>query len=158
MNNSSTIFLSVASLAYIIMLLIFYFSKSRIHTSENNIFRRLLFVSFFSLLAEIYITLLPADMSIFLFVISLKVYLVLCILWLSYFIEYVFIVTRNNHMKEMVDYQKRYKKEYIIFWMFTIMIIVLIILLPIYFFNENGMKLYKRKIFIEAIDYMVPFD
>ena len=109
MNNSSTIFLSVASLAYIIMLLIIYFSKSRIHTSENNIFRRLLFVSFFSLLAEIYITLLPADMSIFLFVISLKVYLVLCILWLSYFIEYVFIVTRNNHMKEMVDYQKRYK-------------------------------------------------
>ena len=43
-------------------------------------------------------------------------------------------------MKEMIDYQKRYKKEYIIFWMFTIMIIVLIILLPIYFFNENGMK------------------
>lgn len=24
--------------------------------------------------------------------------------------------------------------------------------------NENGIKLYKRKIFIEAIDYMVPFD
>lgn len=24
--------------------------------------------------------------------------------------------------------------------------------------NENGIKLYKRKNFIEAIDYMVPFD
>ena len=24
--------------------------------------------------------------------------------------------------------------------------------------NENGIKLYKRKIFIESIDYMVPFD
>ena len=140
MNNSSTIFLSVASLAYIIMLLIVYFSKSRVHTSENNIFTKLLFVSFFSLLAEIYITLIPPDMSSFLFVISLKIYLLLCILWLSYFVEYVFIVTRNNHGKEMIDYQKIYKKEYVIFWMFTIIIIFLIIFLPIYFFNENGMK------------------
>ena len=104
MNNSSTIFLSVASLTYIIMLLIIYFSKSRIHTSENNIFRRLLFVSFFSLLAEIYITLLPADMSIFLFVISLKVYLVLCILWLSYFIEYVFIVSIREYSNMIISF------------------------------------------------------
>ena len=86
--------------------MIVYFTKERIATSENKIFTKLLVVSFASLLSEIYITLMPIDLTIPLFVFSLKFYLIFVILWLSYFMEYVFIITRNRKDKILIDYKK----------------------------------------------------
>ena len=96
MSSSGTIFLSIASLAFISLLMIVYFTKERIITSENKVFTKLLIISFISLLSELYITLMPLDSNIPLFIFSLKFYLIFVILWLSYFMEYVFIVTRNK--------------------------------------------------------------
>lgn len=137
---SSTIFLSVASLCFIIMIMFVYFSKDKIDTSENRVFTKLLLVSFFSLISEICIVLMPKEMNFLPFVISMKVYLILCILWISYFMEYVFIVTRNNDNGTITNYRKNYKKTYIIFWFITIIILLLVAFLPTYFYNENGLK------------------
>lgn len=140
MGSSGTIFLSIASMFYMIMVAIVYFTKEKVNTSENKIFSKLVIVSLTSLFSEIYITLIPINMEIPLFVISLKVYLILCVFWLSYFMEYVFIVTRNNENKLLINYKKKYKKTYVIFWIITAFVIGAVILLPISFFNQNGMK------------------
>ena len=137
---SSTIFLSVASLCFVIMIIFVYFTKDKIDTSENRVFTKLLLVSFFSLISEICIVIMPKDMTFLPFVISMKLYLVLCILWISYFMEYVFIVTRNNDNGKITNYRKNYKKTYITFWTITILILLLVLLLPINFYNENGLK------------------
>lgn len=140
MGSSATIFLSIASMLYIIMVAIVYFTKEKVNTSENKIFSKLVLISLASLFSEIYITFIPIDMKIPLFVISLKVYLILCVFWLSYFMEYVFIITRNNENKLLINYKKAYKKTYIKFWIITAFVVIAIILLPISFYNENGMK------------------
>lgn len=140
MGSSATIFLSIASMLYMIMVAIVYFTKEKVNTSENKIFSKLVLISLASLFSEIYITFIPIDMKIPLFVISLKVYLILCVFWLSYFMEYVFIITRNNENKLLINYKKTYKKTYIKFWIITAFVVIAIILLPISFYNENGMK------------------
>lgn len=140
MGSSATIFLSIASMLYMIMVAIVYFTKEKVNTSENKIFSKLVLISLASLFSEIYITFIPIDMKIPLFVISLKVYLILCVFWLSYFMEYVFIIIRNNENKLLINYKKAYKKTYIKFWIITAFVVIAIILLPISFYNENGMK------------------
>ena len=140
MGSSATIFLSIASMLYMIMVAIVYFTKEKVNTSENKIFSKLVLISLASLFSEIYITFIPIDMKIPLFVISLKVYLILCVFWLSYFMEYVFIITRNNENKLLINYKQKYKKTYIKFWIITAFVVIAIILLPISFYNENGMK------------------
>ena len=137
---SSTIFLSIASLLYIIMLMIVFFTKEKVKTSENKIFTKLLIISFCSLLSELYITMMPKNIDFAPFVISMKIYLVLCVLWLSYFMEYVFIVTRNNENKAVINYKKDYKKVYIPFWIMTIIISIVVMILPINFFDQLNVK------------------
>ncbi len=137
---SSTIFLSIASLLYIIMLMIVFFTKEKVNTSENKLFRKLLIVSFASLLSELYIAIMPKSMDFLPFVISMKAYLVFCVLWLSYFMEYVFIVTRNNERKAIINYKRDYKKVYIPFWIITIILIAVILSLPIYFYDSPSIK------------------
>lgn len=137
---SSTIFLSVASFCYIFMIVIIYFSKERVNTSETRVFTRLLIVSIASLISELYITIIPINMDIPLFVVSLKLYLLLCILWLSYFMEYVFIITRNDEDRSVINYKQNYKKLYRIYWSIVAIISLIVVLLPIEFLNENGMK------------------
>ena len=123
MGSSATIFLSIASMLYMIMVAIVYFTKEKVNTSENKIFSKLVLISLASLFSEIYITFIPIDMKIPLFVISLKVYLILCVFWLSYFMEYVFIITRNNENKLLINYKQKYKKTYIRFWIITAFVI-----------------------------------
>lgn len=137
---SSTIFLSVASLCYIIMIMFVYFTKDKIDTSENRVFTKLIIISFFSLISEIYIVLMPKDMTFLPFILSMKLYLILCVLWISYFMEYVFIVTRNDTSGAITNYRKNYKKTYTIFWIITVAIILVVTFLPINFYNENGIK------------------
>jgi len=140
MGSSGTIYLSVASFLYILVILIVYLFKERVNTSETRLFTRLLVVSFVSLVAELYITIIPINMEIPLFVFSLKFYLILCILWLSYFMEYVFIITRNHEDRSLINYKQKYKKVYTIFWIIVSLLTFVIFLLPINFYNEKGMK------------------
>lgn len=136
----STIFLSVSAIVYNIMLMFVFFTKKKIDTVENKIFTRLIIFSFGALFSELIITIIPPDINFFPFVVSMKMYLIFLALWLSVFMEYVFIITRNNDETEMVDYKKKYKKLYIVYWIINCILALVIIVLPIYFFNENNMK------------------
>ncbi len=69
---SGTVFMSLASLFFIIIIMISYFSKERSNSSETKIFTKLLIISFCSLLSELYIVILPKNMDFFPFVFALK--------------------------------------------------------------------------------------
>ena len=137
---SGIIFMSVASLCYILMLGLIVITKKWSNTSENKIFWKLLSLSMLSLISEIYITLIPNDINYIPFIISMKIYLVLLILWTSSFLEYVFVITRNNDDSALINYADEYKKVRIVYMIIIAIVICLSISLPIYFFNENGVK------------------
>ena len=137
---SGIIFMSVASLCYILMLGLIVITKKWSNTSENKIFWKLLSLSMLSLISEIYITLIPNDINYIPFIISMKIYLVLLILWTSSFLEYVFVITRNNDDSALINYADEYKRIRIVYMIIIAIVICLSLSLPIYFFNENGVK------------------
>lgn len=137
---SGIIFMSLTSLFFIIIVMISYFSKERNNSSETKIFTKLLVITFCSLLSELYIVIIPKDMDFFPFVMSLKILLIFILLWITYFMEYVFIITRNNEDKVLIDYKKKYNKTYKILWTITFIFIVLIIILPIYYYDTLNIK------------------
>lgn len=137
---SGIIFMSVASLCYVLMLGLIVITKKWSNTSENKIFWKLLSLSMLSLISEIYITLIPNDINYIPFIISMKIYLVLLILWTSSFLEYVFVITRNNDDSALINYADEYKKTRIVYMFVIAIVIWLSLSLPIYFFNEKGVK------------------
>ena len=108
---SGTVFMSLASLFFIIIIMISYFSKERNNNSETKIFTKLLIISFCSLLSELYIVILPKNMDFFPFVFALKLLLIFCLLWITYFMEYVFIITRNNEDKVLIEVTSKHIKQ-----------------------------------------------
>ena len=57
---TDNIFFSIVSLFYSIMLIIIYFSKQRIETEENNIYKKIILINFLGLVIEIF----PATLAI----------------------------------------------------------------------------------------------
>ena len=137
---SGTVFMSLASLFFIIIIMISYFSKERNNNSETKIFTKLLIISFCSLLSELYIVILPKNMDFFPFVFALKLLLIFCLLWITYFMEYVFIITRNNEDKVLIDYKKKYNKLYKIFWTISFFLMFLVVILPINYYDNNNIR------------------
>lgn len=137
---SGTVFMSLASLFFIIIIMISYFSKERNNNSETKIFTKLLIISFCSLLSELYIVILPKNMDFFPFVFALKLLLIFCLLWITYFMEYVFIITRNNEDKVLIDYKKKYNKLYKIFWIISFFLMFLVVILPINYYDNNNIR------------------
>ena len=137
---SGTVFMSLASLFFIIIIMISYFSKERNNNSETKIFTKLLIISFCSLLSELYIVILPKNMDFFPFVFVLKLLLIFCLLWITYFMEYVFIITRNNEDKVLIDYKKKYNKLYKIFWIISFFLMFLVVILPINYYDNNNIR------------------
>ena len=137
---SGTVFMSLASLFFIIIIMISYFSKERNNNSETKIFTKLLIISFCSLLSELYIVILPKNMDFFPFVFALKLLLIFCLLWITYFMEYVFIITRNNEDKVLIDYKKKYNKLYKTFWIISFFLMFLVVILPINYYDNNNIR------------------
>ena len=137
---SGTVFMSLASLFFIIIIMISYFSKERNNNSETKIFTKLLIISFCSLLSELYIVILPKNMDFFPFVFALKLLLIFCLLWITYFMEYVFIISRNNEDKVLIDYKKKYNKLYKIFWIISFFLMFLVVILPINYYDNNNIR------------------
>lgn len=137
---SGIIFMSLASLFFIIIVMISYFSKERNNSSETKIFTKLLVITFCSLLSELYIVIIPKSMDFFPFVFALKLFLIFCLLWITYFMEYVFIITRNNEDKVLIDYKKKYNKLYKIFWTISFFLTFLVVILPINYYDSNNIR------------------
>lgn len=133
-----SIFFQLCSLFYIFLLIAVYFSKKRLKSVENRLYILLAITNFLGLFLDIFSVFTIRNMNthpILNFYIS-KFYLIYLLTWITLFTIYIFIISTKNKSNAKT-------KEYItkIFTIFSIiysLLVIAIIVLPLYYFNENN--------------------
>lgn len=133
-----SIFFQLCSLFYIFLLIVVYFSKKRLKSVENRLYILLAITNFLGLFLDIFSVFTIRNMNthpILNFYIS-KFYLIYLLTWITLFTIYIFIISTKNKSNAKT-------KEYItkIFTIFSIIYslsVIAIIVLPLYYFNENN--------------------
>ena len=135
------IFFSVVSLFYSIMIIIVYFSKQRIDSDENAIYKRLVLANFLGLVIEIF----PATIAIRIInnfnpkfaIFILKFILYYFIVWILLFTYYIYVISSKDRYKERKIYLSKINKMKKIMYFICIISIILITFLPLYANNVN---------------------
>ena len=143
-----TIFFSICSIFYCILLLYMLFSKTEEKTVENKILKILTKINLFSLLCE------GAGMFLgnnyerlkLLNDITLKLMLVLYIAWFSVFVLYVLNLAKNYKTLS-------FKKDIILYIIMAIVIILACVLPIIYITNDEGVIIYSTGMAVQLVYY-----
>ncbi len=136
---SKMIYLSLAALIYTFLIAIVFFTKKKMPTIENKIYTSIIWLTLISLFSELIIvpfTNLNQDALLFG---TMKIYLICCLTWVSIFTIYSYVVSHKQVDKEFVIAKKE-KKLLNVFIVFYVVCFILIMILPIHFFNEPNMK------------------
>ena len=133
-----TIFFTIVSLFYSILLMIAFFSKKRINLKENNIYAKLIITNFIGIILEIFCTIFAGyiENHLLFYTILNKLFLLYLITWNTIFTLYVFYVTLINDNKPSKKLNKIFISIYILFSLITI-------ILPLQFKVENGYVMYS---------------
>ena len=127
----------ICSLVYITILSIIYFSKPRIKSIENNIYKYIIITNLIGLIFEIfcYLAVELVDKYYLLSMFILRGYVIYIFIWSLVFNIYVFMTTfKSKDNNEQLGYYKKVKK---ISLFIGIIFSVFMILLPIKIFNEG---------------------
>ena len=143
-----TIFFSICSIFYCVLLLYMLFSKTVEKTVENKILKILTTINLFSLLCE------GAGMFLgnnyerlkLLNDITLKLMLVLYIAWFSVFVLYVLNLAKNYKTLS-------FKKDIILYIIMGIGIILACVLPIIYITNDEGVIIYSTGMAVQLVYY-----
>ena len=133
-----TIYLSVTSLIYTLLLAFFYFKKKKVDSKELKIYKKLIICTIITLCTELIIPIsifLKLDLFIEL---SMKLFLIFLLIWTSIFATYVFSISESKINKKIKSEGtiKLLKNTYAI----TNSILgIIIMLLPIYL-NNGGVN------------------
>ena len=122
------IFFSIVSLFYSIMLIIVYFSKQRIDSDENAIYKRLVLTNFLGLIIEIFPSTLAIrvinnfnpNLAIFI----LKFILYYFVVWILIFTYYIYVISSKDRYKEKNIYLSKINKMKKIMYFICIVSIV----------------------------------
>ena len=121
----------MCSFFFISLLNIVYFKKERFNTLENKIYSYLILTSLIGTIIGVpcyYFMKYKEIFGVF-NIITSKAYLVYLVMWLMIFTMYILLITVKN-----IDKNKLIKNIFII----TIILLVGVIILPLYYYNENG--------------------
>ena len=121
----------MCSFFFISLLNIVYFKKERFNTLENKIYSYLILTSLFGTIIGVpcyYFMKYKEIFGVF-NIITSKAYLVYLVMWLMIFTMYILLITVKN-----IDKNKLIKNIFVI----TIILLVGVIILPLYYYNENG--------------------
>ena len=131
---------SACSLVYSILLVIIYFSRRKLKTTENNLYSGLIISNFVGIILAIlcYYTIGNMDRFPVSNMIISKALLVYYLTWISIFTGYVFVVSNKTRENDNVNQRQFYNKLILILGSLFVVILLLICLLPLYFHNENG--------------------
>ena len=143
MKINSTIFFTIASLFYSVLLMIAYFSKDKIKTPENKVYSKLIIVNFIGIILEIFCTIFAgyAKDNIMYYTILNKMFLVYLVVWCSVFGVYVFLISSKKEDKALKKHMKSVINIYLIF---DIVLALLIFILPVEFkYNNYGYVMYS---------------
>ena len=122
------IFFSIVSLFYSIMLIIVYFSKQRIDSDENAIYKRLVLTNFLGLIIEIFPSTLAIrvinnfnpNLAIFI----LKFILYYFVVWILIFTYYIYVISSKDRYKEKNIYLSKINKMKKIMYFICIMLMI----------------------------------
>lgn len=143
-----TIFFSVCSLFYCILLLFMLFSKKEKKTIENKILKILLTINLGSLICEASGMFLGGNYEKLQLLndISLRLMLVLYVSWFSMFVFYVLNIAHKNNNLKISDN----KLIYVIWFI----ILLSVIFLPIeYITNSDGVIIYSTGLAVQLVYY-----
>ena len=127
----SSVYFQIISLFYILMLIFVFFSKKRINSVENKIYKFLLLTNCLGLVLDIlsvYTIKYKTEMPIFNYFVT-KSYLIYLLTWISGFTAYIITLTKD----ETKHYQIR---KNLLFYIYIISVMVIFVL-PLYYYNEN---------------------
>lgn len=138
----NAIFFSIVSLVYSIVLVLFFFSKKRMESDENKIFKRMLIINLIGLLIEVF----PATFAIRcllktnipLAINVLKLILVYFIIWIGEFTKYIFLITLKDKRKYQNKINSYSKPVNIISVIIYIISSFIVYKLPLNAYQNNG--------------------
>ena len=131
MNNS--FYLSIATLFYLMIVAVVFFKKEKINSQENRLYKILLIISLVSVTSELLLG-FTYKYSGILMDLFMKIFLVCCT---------TFTVTMLVYLLSLVD-KKKYKKlnkSYV--FLFELMYLLIIMVLPINYIFKNGTLIYS---------------
>ena len=143
MKINSTIFFTIASLMYNVLLMIAYFSKDKIKTSENKVYSKLIIINFVGIVLELFCTIFAgyAEEHLLFYTILNKLFLIELIVWGATFGIYVFLISSK---KDSVVALKKYMKNVLkLYGVLILLISILVIILPLEFKFVDGYVMYS---------------
>lgn len=132
---NSTLYLSASALIYTGIIGTLFFTKKKKNTAENRIFKKIIIVTFISLIVEISILFFTLNELDFFIPVILKIFNICIVSWVFVFGLYSFVI---SHKENDIDYKQKYKTIYTIYKLFYVLTVIAIILLPVYLFTETN--------------------
>ena len=160
MKINTTIFLTIISLFYSVLLMIAYFSKDKIKTLENKVYSKLIIINFIGIILELFCTIFAgyAKDHLLFYTILNKLFLVELTIWCSVFSVYVFLISSKKEKNELKSYLKKVSIFHIVIDVITMF---LIFVLPVQFnINDLGYVMYSygpsvNIVFISSTLYII---
>ena len=130
------VLLTIGSLLYIILLVIVYYSKEKMPTLENKIFKMIMMTSLVGIIIHLFLYMLMIGIgtSNIITILISKLYLVYLVTWMILFTLYVFIISSKN--KQTIE--KTYKNVMQIIVVVILSLSVVIFMLPLNFHSTIG--------------------
>lgn len=160
MKINTTIFLTIISFFYSVLLMIVYFSKDKIKTLENKVYSKLIIINFIGIILELFCTIFAGyakDYLVFYTILN-KLFLVELTIWCSVFSVYVFLISSKKEKNELKSYLKKVSVFHIVIDVITMF---LIFVLPVQFnINDLGYVMYSygpsvNIVFISSTLYII---
>ena len=160
MKINTTIFLTIISFFYSVLLMIAYFSKDKIKTLENKVYSKLIIINFIGIILELFCTIFAGyakDYLVFYTILN-KLFLVELTIWCSVFSIYVFLISSKKEKNELKSYLKKVSIFHIVIDVITMF---LIFVSPVQFnINDLGYVMYSygpsvNIVFISSTLYII---
>ena len=137
-----TIYLSVTSLIYTLLLAFFYFKKKKVDSNELKIYKRLIICTIMTLCVELIIPICIILDVDFLIEFSMRAFLIFVLIWTSIFATYVFSISQSKINQAI----KNKNKVHLLRNIYTIVNTILgitISILPIYLYKGGSNNAYS---------------
>lgn len=140
---NSTMFFTICSLFYSLLLLFLIFSKKRTYksNSEKKIYNTLVISNFFGIIIEILCVITCRNYEVIPFInaVVLKLYLLYLLTWIITFTRYIFSISINKNSKNFKKSERIFNTIILISY---IIVAILIFILPMKYHVENNMVMY----------------
>ncbi len=133
-NINGSIYLSLASLIYVLLIFIVYICKKSVETKENKVYFILVLITIVSLLSEL--SLVFVYKNSLLLNIMMKVFLLCCFSWISVLFIYLITILLNDKLDELKN------KITIPGFIFYIVSAFVVAILPVDYNLKNGVLQY----------------